>query len=110
MLQDNPFFAQEILHKFQHLLTIAVKNVFFYPDYLFFAPKPYGKTPAQIGLRWILQKGVAVIPKSTQEERIISNGDIFDFVLEDEDVDAIDQLNRDFRSASLPDDLKDVSF
>ncbi len=70
----------------------------------------YGKTPAQIGLRWILQKGVAVIPKSTQEERIISNGEIFDFVLEEEDMDAIDQLNRDFRSASIPDDLRDVAF
>lgn len=70
----------------------------------------YGKTPAQIGLRWILQKGVAVIPKSTQEQRIISNGEIFDFELEAEDMDAIDQLNRDFRSASIPDDLKDVAF
>ena len=70
----------------------------------------YGKTPAQIGLRWILQKGVAVIPKSTQEERIISNGEIFDFVLEEEDMDAIDQLNRDFRSAAIPDDLRDVAF
>lgn len=70
----------------------------------------YGKTPAQIGLRWILQKGVAVIPKSTQEERIVSNGEIFDFVLEEEDMDAIDHLDRDLRSASIPDDLRDVAF
>ena len=70
----------------------------------------YGKTPAQIGLRWIIQKGVAVIPKSAREERIISNGEIFDFVLEDEDMDAIDQLNKNYRSASLPEDLRDVAF
>ncbi len=70
----------------------------------------YGKTPAQIGLRWILQKGVAVIPKSTQEERIMSNGEIFDFVLEEEDMDAIDHLDRNLRSASIPDDLRDVAF
>lgn len=70
----------------------------------------YNKTPAQIGLRWILQKGVAVIPKSTQEERIISNGEIFDFEIEPEDVAIIDTLNRNLRSASVPEDLRDVAF
>lgn len=66
----------------------------------------YNRTPAQIGLRWIIQKGVAVIPKSTQEERIINNGQLFDFTLTDLDMQMIDALNQDFRTASIPEDLR----
>lgn len=66
----------------------------------------YGKTTAQIGLRWCIQKGVAVIPKSTREERIISNSQIFDFELTDIDMQLIDELNEDYRSASIPEDLR----
>ena len=66
----------------------------------------YGKTTAQIGLRWCIQKGVAVIPKSTREERIISNSRIFDFELTDIDMQLIDELNEDYRSASIPEDLR----
>ena len=66
----------------------------------------YGKTTAQIGLRWCIQKGVAVIPKSSNEERIISNGQIFDFELTDIDMQLIDELNEDYRSASIPEDLR----
>ncbi|MGI6069598.1 MAG: aldo/keto reductase [Blautia sp.] len=70
----------------------------------------YGKTPAQIGLRWSLQKGVAVIPKSSQADRIKSNGEIFDFEIEPEDIAIIDQLNQNFRSANIPEDLRDIPF
>lgn len=48
--------------------------------------KKYGKTPAQIALRWNVQRDVIVIPKSTSAERIKSNCDIFDFELSEEDV------------------------
>ena len=70
----------------------------------------YGKTPAQIGLRWALQKGVAVIPKSTNPQRIVRNGDIFDFEIEEEDMAYIDQLNQNFRSAGIPEDLQGTAF
>lgn len=70
----------------------------------------YQKTPAQIGLRWSLQKGVAVIPKSTRADRIISNGEIFNFEIEPADMDLIDGLNQNFRSANIPEDLRDISF
>ncbi len=70
----------------------------------------YQKTPAQIGLRWSLQKGVAVIPKSTREDRIASNGEIFDFEIEAADMELIDGLNQNFRSASIPEDLRDIPF
>lgn len=70
----------------------------------------YGKTPAQIGLRWSIQKGVAVIPKSTRLDRIQSNGNIFDFEIEPEDMAIIDQQNQNFRSANIPEDLRDIPF
>lgn len=70
----------------------------------------YGRTPAQIGLRWAVQKGISVIPKSSNPERIISNGNIFDFVIEQEDMDILDTLNENYHSSSIPEDLRDVNF
>jgi len=61
----------------------------------------YGKTPAQVVLRWDLQRGIVVIPKSVHEHRIIENADIFDFELSEEDMEAIMVLNRNKRF--LPD-------
>lgn len=61
----------------------------------------YGKTPAQVVLRWDLQQGIVVIPKSVHEHRIIENADIFDFELSEEDMEAIMSLNRNKRF--LPD-------
>ena len=49
----------------------------------------YGKTPAQVALRWNVQRGVVVIPKSTHVERIAENFDIFDFELSDDEMTAI---------------------
>ena len=53
-----------------------------------------GRTPAQVLLRWSLQRGLVVIPKSTHRERIAENAQIFDFTLSDEDVAALDALDR----------------
>ncbi|RED84130.1 aldo/keto reductase [Cohnella phaseoli] len=63
----------------------------------------YGKTPAQILIRWHLQLGVVTIPKSSRAERIRENADVFDFVLEPEDVVAIDGLNENRRFGKDPD-------
>jgi diketogulonate reductase-like aldo/keto reductase len=52
------------------------------------------RTPAQVLLRWCLQHGTAVIPKSTHRERIEENGALFDFALSDEDMSALDDLDR----------------
>ena len=52
----------------------------------------YGKTPAQISLRWVLQQGVLPLPKSVHEDRMIQNQDIFDFELSDEDMRKISLL------------------
>ena len=65
----------------------------------------YNKSPAQIGLRWAVQKGISVIPKSTKKDRIESNCQIFDFALNDIEMRAIDGLNENFRSAEIPEDM-----
>ena len=53
----------------------------------------YGKSAAQTALRWNVQRGVVVIPKSTHKERMEQNMDIWDFVLSDEDMKEISALD-----------------
>ena len=65
----------------------------------------YNKTAAQIVLRWGLDIGVAVIPKSANPARIAQNIDIFDFKLGKEDIAAIDALNIDRRVGYDPDNF-----
>lgn len=54
----------------------------------------YSKTPAQVMLRWHIQRGVVVIPKSTHYERMKENFDVFDFELTDNDMDQITLLDK----------------
>jgi diketogulonate reductase-like aldo/keto reductase len=65
----------------------------------------YGKTPAQIIIRWHLQIGAITIPKSSKEQRIRENADVFDFELAPEDVVAIDGLNENRRFGADPDHI-----
>ena len=53
----------------------------------------YGKTAAQVALRWNIQRGVVVIPKSVHEDRIRQNFDVFDFSLTKEDMDKIKAMD-----------------
>jgi diketogulonate reductase-like aldo/keto reductase len=63
----------------------------------------YGRTPAQIVLRWHVQSGLIAIPKSVTPERIRENMALFDFVLADEDMAAIEGLDRGQRISADPD-------
>lgn len=65
----------------------------------------HGRTPAQVVLRWHLQIGNVVIPKSVTPSRIEENIDVFGFSLDDEDVAAISALNEDRRLGSDPADV-----
>jgi len=65
----------------------------------------YGKTPAQIVLRWDLDQKIVTIPKSVTPERIRQNADIFDFTLEPEDRERISRLNQNRRFGPDPDNF-----
>lgn len=65
----------------------------------------YGKSVAQVILRWDIQNDVVTIPKSIKEHRIIENSNVFDFNLTKEDLDLIDSINEDRRVGSDPDNF-----
>ncbi|KAA8822348.1 aldo/keto reductase [Bifidobacterium reuteri] len=65
----------------------------------------YGKSAAQVVIRWHIQRGVVVLPKSTHAERIKQNFDVFDFNLSPEDMDAVTSLNTGRRNGADPDDF-----
>ncbi len=63
----------------------------------------HDRTPAQVTLRWLLQRGIATIPKSVHRERIIENAAIFDFELTAEECARIDGLDTGVRTGRHPD-------
>ena len=63
----------------------------------------HGKTPAQVMLRWGLEHGRSVIPKSTKPSRIAENIDVFDFELSADETAAIDALDTGHRGGPEPD-------
>ncbi|WP_460434168.1 aldo/keto reductase [Angustibacter speluncae] len=65
--------------------------------------RSHGRTPAQVMLRWHLQRGRSVIPKSTNPVRIAQNLDVFDFDLEADELARIDVLDRGVRGGPDPD-------
>lgn len=68
--------------------------------------KKHNKSNAQILIRFHIEKKLVVIPKSTNEERIKSNLNVFDFKLDEDDLDRLEKLNRPFRFCSF--DLKGI--
>jgi 2,5-diketo-D-gluconate reductase A len=70
------------------------KNNIFKNDLLLSIAKKHERTVAQVILRWLIQRGVVVIPKSVHKERIVENFNVFDFELSREDMDEIATLDR----------------
>ena len=62
----------------------------------------HGRTYAQIMLRWCVEQGLIVLPKSITPERIASNFEIFDFSLDEKDMKALKKLERNFRTCWDP--------
>jgi diketogulonate reductase-like aldo/keto reductase len=58
------------------------------------------RTPAQVLLRWCVQRDIPVLPKSTHKERIIENGKLFDFALTDTDMSTLDDLDATGRTSA----------
>ena len=97
----NPFFSQPSLVKLMHdeqIIPMAWapldegKHDIFHNPVLTSIGNKYHKSAAQIALKWNMQRGVAIIPKSTHLARIKENFDLFDFTLTSEDMQAIDKL------------------
>jgi diketogulonate reductase-like aldo/keto reductase len=70
----------------------------------------YGKTPAQVVLRWHIEHGFCAIPKSVKPHRIAENSDVFDFTLTAEEVAAIDALDKGVRGGPDPETLSPESY
>lgn len=65
----------------------------------------YGKNPVQVTLRWLMQKNIVAIPKSSRRERIISNANIFDFSLSEGEMSQIESLDQGVRIGPDPDNF-----
>jgi methylglyoxal/glyoxal reductase len=63
--------------------------------------KKYGKTPAQVLIRWSLQHGLVVIPKSIHEDRTRENSQVFDFQIRPEDMKLLNSLNENLQTVFL---------
>ena len=86
--------AQKIMQEYgTHIMAWGPfaegKNNFFTNETLVSVGAKYGKSSAQVALRYLIQRGVIVIPKSVKKERMEQNMDVFDFSLSDEDMEAI---------------------
>jgi diketogulonate reductase-like aldo/keto reductase len=113
-IELHPYLTQEKLVNYLHGKNIvpeawspfcAKKNNLLEEPILKEIAEKYGKTPAQVVLRWDIQRGIVVIPKSSNLSRQKENLDIFDFELSEEDMKRISSLNKDQRVGSHPDEI-----
>lgn len=95
---NQQFKAQEIMEKYGTRIMswgpfAEGRNNMFHDPTLMKIGNEYGKTAAQVALRYLIQRGVIVIPKSTRMERMRQNMEVFDFTLADDDMSAIAALD-----------------
>jgi len=101
-IETNPFNQQIKTQKFLKENNIQIeawapfaegRNNLFKNNLLMSIAERYGKSVAQVVLRWLIQRGIVAIPKSEKKERIKENFDIFDFELDSNDMKAIETLD-----------------
>lgn len=101
-IETHPFFQQIETQKFLEKNTVQIeswgpfaegRNNMFGNELLLSMAAKFGKSVAQIILRWLTQRGVVAIPKSAHKERIAENFDIFDFELSPADMESIISLD-----------------
>src|SRR5256885_2735331 len=101
-IETHPFHQQVETQKFLKANNIQIeswgpfaegKNNIFHNEPLLSIAEKHGKSVAQAILRWLIQRGIVVIPKSVRRERMTENFDVFGFELEDEDMKAIRSLD-----------------
>lgn len=102
-IETHPFHQQIETQKFLETNNVQIqswasfaegRNNIFQNELLISIARKYGKTVGQLILRWLIQRGVVVIPKSVHRERIIENFNVFNFELSHEDMEAIVTLDR----------------
>lgn len=124
----HPYFTQQDVQKedaARGILTQAwspIGGITFYPGWgdgkrsvledpaIAELSQAHGKSPAQIMLRWGIQQGRSVIPKSTNPTRIAENFDVFDFELSTDELGRIDALDTGVRGGPDPDQPRDAFF
>jgi len=97
------------IHRYRPANTPGSGNVLEHPVITELATN-YGKTPAQIVLRWHLDEGRSALPKSVTPSRIAQNIDVFDFVLQPAELAAIDALDTGLRGGPDPELLNTRSY
>ena len=102
-VECNVFFQQRAAQEYMAGKVVAMegwapfaegRNDLFRNEVLARIGEAHGKTVAQVVLRWLLQRGVVCIPKSTHRERMEQNFDVFDFELSDEDMATMASLDK----------------
>lgn len=112
-VEFSPFLYQKELLEFCELNNIKIEaysplargRKFDHPLIQELSSK-YNKTPAQIMIRWALQIGTIVIPKSSQKERIVENAQVFDFEISPKDMEKLDSLHEGYRVAWNPETIE----
>ena len=104
-VEFSPFLYQKDLLDFciSHDIVVEaysplVRGSKFDNETLLVIGKKYGKSSAQILIRWGLQHNIIQIPKSAKENHIAENVDVFDFILDESDMKELDNLNEDHRT------------
>jgi diketogulonate reductase-like aldo/keto reductase len=102
-IETHPFCQQIETQKFLKANNVQIqswasfaegKNNIFQNELLLSIARKHGKTVGQVILRWLIQRGVVVIPKSVHRERIVENFNVFNFELSAEDMEAIVTLDK----------------
>lgn len=113
-IESSPQFANQELIDFAHAQDIDVEawsplggtgGTLLADPRLSEIGAKYGKSAAQVVIRWHIQRGVIVLPKSTHAERIRQNLDVFDFQLSDADMAAVNAIDTGRRNGADPDDF-----
>lgn len=111
-VEVHPYLSQEPLRAFcrEHQIAVTAwsplgRGGVLQDETIVKIAEKYGKSAAQVVLRWHLQHDILVIPKSVTPSRIEENANIFDFVLSSEDMKVIDGLNRNQRFGKDPDNF-----
>jgi 2,5-diketo-D-gluconate reductase A len=109
-IEIHPYLAQDTLRAFNAAHGIATEawspiaqGAVLADEVIVSIAEKVGKTPAQITLRWHIQRGDIVFPKSVTRSRVEENFAIFDFELSDDDMQSITELDRNERTGPDPD-------